>query len=312
MSHALLRTILFLGLLLTLLGGCSRQEEASSPVLLRVDGRELTLEQFRKEFSRSQPPEQKLSEEERKEMERAFLAQVIDRELALSEADRLGITITPEELEAAINETRNEYPQGTFESVLLERSTTLKEWSEGLKRNLLMEKIVAQTVYSRVSVSEEEIKAYFEQNLAEYDRPDQVRARQIVVASEEEGQKVLGLLRQGEPFAEVAQQYSMSPDAEDGGDLGFFARGEMPAEFDAVVFKLTPGRLSDLIKSEYGYHVFLVEEKRKAHQLTLDEAREDIRQHLIHNKEASSYHQWLQDLRTQAVLEVDWNQLDAQ
>lgn len=312
MSHALMRTTLLLGLLLTLLvslGACSRQEEASSPVLLRVDGRELTLEQFRKEFSRSQPPEQKLSEEERKEMERAFLAQMIDRELALAEADRLGITIRPDELQAAINETRSEYPQGTFETALLERGTNLTEWSEGLRRNLLMEKIVAETVYSRVSVSDEEIQAYFEQNLAEYDRPDQVRARQIVVASEEEGQKVLGLLRQGEPFAEVAKQYSMSPDSEDGGDLGFFARGEMPAEFDAVVFKLTPGRLSDLIKSEYGYHVFLVEEKRKAHQLTLEEAREDIRQQLTHSKEASAYHQWLQDLRINASIEMNWELL---
>lgn len=95
MVHAPHRYILLFGLLLTLLTACTPQEETSSPVLLRVDGREVTLEQFRKEFSQAQPPEQKLSEEERKEMERAFLAQLIDRELALAEADRLGIVITP-------------------------------------------------------------------------------------------------------------------------------------------------------------------------------------------------------------------------
>lgn len=310
MLHAPLRTILFISLLLTLLTACSRQEEeAKSPVLLRVDGRELTLEQFRKEFSRSQPPDQKLSEEERKEMERAFLAQMIDRELALSEADRLGITITQEELSRAIAETRAEYPQGTFETALRDRGTNLKEWSEVLQRNLLMEKIIAQAVYAKVSVSEEEITIYFERNKAEFDRPDQVRARQIVVSSEEEGQKVLGLLRQGEPFADVARQHSMSPDAEEGGDLGFFARGEMPAEFDAVVFKLTPGRLSDLVKSEYGYHVFQVEEKRKARRLTLDEAREDIRQKLTKVKEGEAHHQWLQDLRIRASIEMNWELL---
>ena len=310
MIHAPLRYILFFSLLLTLLTACSRQEEEkTSPILLRVDGRELSLEQFRQEFSRSQPPGQKLSEDERKEMERAFLAQVIDRELALSEADRLGIDITPAELEAAITETSSEYPQGTFETALRERGTNLKEWSEDLYRNLLMEKIIVEAVYSRVSVSDDEIRAYFEQNQAEFDRPDQVRARQIVVASEEEGQKVLGLLRQGEPFAEVAQQFSMSPDAEEGGDLGFFARNEMPAEFDAVVFKLTPGRLSDLVKSEYGYHVFLVEERRKSHRLSLDEARDDIRQHLTNVKEASAYLQWLQELRIRASIEMNWELL---
>ena len=82
MIHAPLRYILTLCILVTLLTACSRQDEASSPILLRVDGRELSLEQFRNEFTRAQPPGQKLSEEERKEMERAFLAQVIDRELA--------------------------------------------------------------------------------------------------------------------------------------------------------------------------------------------------------------------------------------
>ncbi len=309
MIHAPLRYILSLCLLLSLLTACSRQEEVTSPTLLRVDGRELSLEQFRQEFSRSQPPGQKLSEEERQEMERAFLAQVIDRELALSEADRLGIDISPAELELAIHETSSEYPAGTFENALRERGTNLKDWSEELRRNLLMEKIIAEAVYSRVSVSDDEISAYFAQNKVEFDRPDQVRARQIVVANEDEGQKVLGLLRQGEPFADVAGQFSMSPDAEQGGDLGFFARGEMPAEFDAVVFKLTPGLLSDLVKSEYGYHVFLVEERRKAHRLSLDEASDDIRQHLTNVKEASAYLQWLQDLRIRASIEMSWELL---
>ena len=309
MIHTSLRYILPLCLLLTLLTSCNRQEEVASPILLRVDGRELSLEQFRQEFSRAQPPGQKLSEEERKEMERAFLAQVIDRELALSEADRHNISISPAELDAAIAETSREYPQGTFETALRERDTNLKDWSEELRRNLLMEKIIAEAVYSRVSVSDDEIRASYEQNKAEFDRPDQVRARQIVVASEEEGQKVLGLLRQGEQFADVAREYSMSPDAEEGGDLGFFARNEMPAEFDAVVFKLTPGRLSDLVKSEYGYHVFLVEEKRKAHQLTLDEAQDDIRQHLTNVKEASAYQKWLQELRIRASIEMNWELL---
>ena len=83
----------------------------------------------------------------------------------------------------------------------------------------------------------------------------------------------------------------------------------MPAEFDAVVFKLTPGRLSDLVKSEYGYHVFLVEERRKSHRLSLDEARDDIRQHLTNVKEASAYLQWLQELRIRASIEMNWELL---
>lgn len=301
--------VLLVSLCLLLCGACQMQNESESPVLLRVDGREVTLEQFKQRFRKSLPQGQKLSEEERKEMERSFLVQVIDRELSLAQADRMGLKVDPAEHEKAIEETRKEYPAGTFETMLRERGTSLREWSTELKEDLLMEKVVQQSVYSRLEVTEEEIANYYKENIGEFNRPDQVRARQIVVATEEEGQKVLGLLRQGESFATVAREYSLSPDKDDGGNLGFFARGEMPPEFENAVFNLAVGRLSDLVKSEYGYHVFLVEEKRKAAQLSLDEVRSEIRDKLLSTKKEKAYQDWLRELRSQANIEMDWSLL---
>jgi peptidyl-prolyl cis-trans isomerase C len=130
------------------------------------------------------------------------------------------------------------------------------------------------------------------------------------VANEAEGQELLGLLRQGRPFAEVAAEYSLSPDAEQGGDLGFFARGEMPPEFDDVVFDLPVNRLSDLVKSEYGYHIFLVEEKRKAARLKKREVSDEIRAILESQKKEVVYLDWLQEMRARAVINVDWTQLE--
>ena len=137
-----------------------------------------------------------------------------------------------------------------------------------------------------------------------------IRDRQIVVAEEAVGHKVLGLLRQGEDFADVAAEYSLSPDAEQGGDLGFFGRGRMPAEFDEAVFDLPVGRLSDLVKSEYGYHIFLVEEKRSAARLSQNDAQDEIRRIIETRKQEEAYQGWLQDLRSRAAIEVDWNQLE--
>lgn len=303
-------TKLFMLLLLPLLLiGCRSQEPTASPVLLRVDNRALTLEQFRQEFEKSLPSGQKLSSEERKEFERAFLAQIIDRELALAEADRLGIRLKPEELEKAVTIIRREYPQGEFEVMLSERNLTLADWRRDLQTSLLMEKIIQQAVYAGIEVDPAEIEEFYKKNKDDFDRPSQVRARQIVVSSEEEGKQVLELLRQGEAFAEVARKHSLSPDAEQGGDLGFFARGEMPEEFDKTVFSLPVGRISDLIKSEYGFHVFLVEEKRKAHRLNLDEARDEIHRLLRSEKEKSAYQQWLRDLRSRASIEINWTLL---
>ena len=108
--------------------------------------------------------------------------------------------------------------------MLKERGITLEDWRLELEQGLLMEKVVRQMVYSQVRVEDSEIEAYYQEHREEFDRPAQVRARQIVLGSREEGERVLGLLRQGEPFAEVARQNSLSPDAEQGGDLGFFAR----------------------------------------------------------------------------------------
>lgn len=173
-----------------------------------------------------------------------------------------------------------------------------------------MEKLLEQAVYSMVSVSDEEVSAYFKANRDQFDRPEQVRARQIVVADEAEGQEVLGILRQERPFAEVAAEYSLSPDAKQGGDLGFFSRGEMPPEFDAIVFDLPVKRLSDLVKSEYGYHIFLVEEKRKAKRLNKKEASDEIRAILEGRKKEEVYLAWLQDMRARAVISVDWAQLE--
>lgn len=173
-----------------------------------------------------------------------------------------------------------------------------------------MEKLLEQTVYSRILVTDEEVAAYFKANRDQFDRPSQVRARQIVVAEEDEGQEVLGLLRQGQPFAEVAAQFSLSPDALQGGDLGFFGRGEMPPEFDEIVFDLPVNRLSDLVKSEYGYHIFLVEEKRKAARLSKKEATAEILSILEGRKKEEVYLEWLQDMRARAVITVDWAQLE--
>lgn len=173
-----------------------------------------------------------------------------------------------------------------------------------------MEKLLEQAVFSAVSVTDMEVAAYFAANRDQFDRPAQVRARQIVVADEAEGLEILGMLRQGQPFADIAAEYSLSPDALQGGDLGFFGRGEMPPEFDAIVFDLPVKRLSDLVKSEYGYHIFLVEEKRKATRLSKKDAAEEIRSILEGRKREEVYLGWLQEMRARAVIAVDWAQLE--
>ncbi|MFA5515824.1 MAG: peptidylprolyl isomerase [Desulfuromonadales bacterium] len=300
--------IFLIFLLFATLAACQKKPEPS-PVLLRVDERAITLEEFQHLFAKSLPAEQKLSPEEKSHLERSYLVQLVDRELAIAEAGRLGIAVAPEEVEAALREHRSDYPGDAFEEMLSERGITLADWRRELEEGLRMEKVVRQTVYPGITVREEEIEQFFTENRKEFDRPLQVRARQIVVASEEEGLRILGLLRQGQSFVELARQHSLSPDSDEGGDLGFFARGEMPAEFEAAVFNLPVGRISELVKSEYGHHIFLVEKRREAVRLKLGQVREEIRAGLQAEKEENAYQQWLQNLRGKATIDIDWSLL---
>lgn len=302
---------LFVLFLLSVSAGCNSEPivEKVTP-LIRINDQEISKAEFLAAFEKSLQKDQPLSGIEREELQRSFLVQLIDRELIHGEARRLNISITEAELESALQSYRQDYPGSSFEAMLQERGLTLKFWREELKESLIMEKLLDQAVYSRVAITDLEVAAYFKDNHDQFDRPTQVRARQIVVAEEAEGQKVLDLLRQGQPFADVAAEYSLSPDAQQGGDLGFFGRGEMPPEFDEIVFDLPVGRLSKLVKSEYGYHIFMVEEKRKAARLSKQEATEEIMSILDARKKEEVYLGWLQEMRARAVIAVDWSQLE--
>jgi len=272
--------------LLLVLAGCEDKSTVHPPVLFKVDNRMVTLEQFQKAFRNSLPAGKNFTAEEIDDLQRAYLVQAIDRELILAEA-------------------RRDYEGEEFNKRLEERGLTLDEWRRELRDGLLMEKVVRLAAYPRAVVSDADVLAEFENNQAEYDRPEQVRARQILVETEAEGDRLLGLLRSGEPFAEVARKYSLSPDSEEGGDLGFFAKGEMPQEFDDTVFSLPVGRISDLVKSPYGFHIFLVEEKRQAKSLSLQEASGEIRTRLLRRAEEEVYQQWLQELRARAAININ-------
>lgn len=293
-----------------LLGGCDKEPAAQAQPLLKINERQISKAEFESAFTRTLKPGQALSSGERQDLERAFLTQLIDRELTLAEARRRGIVIPPAELTAALDEHRRDYPEGGFEVMLRERGLSLAEWQAELLESLLLGRLAEQVVGERGRVGEMEIDAYYAAHRSDFDRPAQVRARQIVVADQAAGERVLAQLRKGEPFNEVAKRVSLSPDAAQGGDLGFFGRDEMPPEFEAV-FDLPMGKVSPLVKSDYGHHLFLVEEKRPAARLSREDAAREIRALLEAERRETVYQMWLQELRGKAAVEVDWRQLEA-
>ena len=161
-----------------------------------------------------------------------------------------------------------------------------------------------------------EIDEKYDEELADYtrrhrgekeERAEEIRASQILVRTREEASKARARIKGGEDFAAVAEEVSLSPDGERGGDLGYFSRGQMPQEFDAVVFNLKTGRLSRVIETTYGYHLFLVTDRREAHQKSDEEVEEEIRRILLAEKGERAFRSWVASLRESAQIRYNDN-----
>ncbi len=151
------------------------------------------------------------------------------------------------------------------------------------------------------AVTDEEIKARYDKDIAGYTAPEEVHARHILVKTEDEANKVLADLAAGGDFAAIAKERSLDPGSKDnGGDLGFFAKGQMVPEFEAVAFTLAPGEMSKTpVKTQFGYHIIKVEEKRTQPVPTLDDVRDQVVQMVQRDK----YQDALKKMRASATIE---------
>jgi peptidyl-prolyl cis-trans isomerase C len=304
---------LLLGLLFF---GCSKKEEAKQPppppaiapevqILATVNGDPITLGEFLERFARAGLKPEKEAELQVKE---EFLNRLIERKMMLREAQRRRIKVSLPEINKRVETVRTEQGKDVKEA-LGGLGIDYEKWQSDVWEDMMIEKLIARDVVRNLRVPSSEVRRYYQENPQEFQRPEQVRVRQIVVATEEEAQKVLDkLLNEKADFAALARQRSTAPEAEAGGDLGFFAMGEMPGEFN-VVFGLPRGGISSVVKSPYGYHIFKLEEKRKAGKLGLEEASKEIVEKLSRQKQDVRYKQWLTELRGRTKFVVNYQGL---
>ncbi len=264
-----LKTLLSKGIILALLVslfGCQQHEQQPLPELplLTVGSRQLTLPQFKQALQDTYPDIAVLSTEEQGQLQEQLLKQLVDRELILSEASRLDVRLTPDEVDAAMAEVRGNYSEAEFSNVLEQMATSPESWLAAFKLRLLTAKVSDAAIAQEVIVSDKEMENYYRANREEFRRPVEIRARQMLFKTRNEANKVIELLNSGGNFADLAKQYSQSPDREQGGSLGYFSAGTLPAEFDRVLFKMQVRQVSELIESPYGFHLFFVNSKRSA------------------------------------------------
>lgn len=239
---------------------------------------------------------------QRDEIVRIVLDQMIDQRLILQEARRQNALATDAQVDQAVDEIKANFPsEAEFAFALDQRELTLNDLRERLRTTLTVQNLQAKV--STAVVTEEEIRKSFQANRAEYDRPAQVRVRHILVESEAEARLALARLGRGEKFEELAAQLSKDPGSKDqGGDLGFVARGQLVPEFEEAAFALRPGQVSAPVKTQFGYHIIQLLEHKAAQPSTLDQVREQIRRQLLTQKQEADFTAWLKQIRQQAKI----------
>ncbi|TAM59257.1 peptidylprolyl isomerase [bacterium] len=230
-----------------------------------------------------------------------MLGQLIQTALLDQYAKQKGITATDAETQKKIDEIKSRYPAGQFDALLKQQGLTMDDVKQIVTQQVLLEKAVAPQVH----VADGDVKAFFDKNHASYDRPEQVRARHILVPDLKTAQVVEQKLKQGQKFEDLAKEYSTDPGSKDkGGELGWFGKGQMVPAFQDAAFSLPIGQTSQPVKSPFGFHVIQVEERRPAQKATLANTSDLIKQQLTQQQEAQLVPPFLSSLRTGAKIEI--------
>ncbi|MGE5200007.1 MAG: SurA N-terminal domain-containing protein [Rhodospirillaceae bacterium] len=312
-------------------GGCQSKPAAppvSPDAWAVVNGREIKREDVEKSYRRNLQAPAPASEEAAAAAKLEILDRLIVQDLLLAKAQELKIELPDAELDAAYAEARKGIPDETFTQELAGRNLTAADMREGLRRDLLVQKLFDREVGSKVTVTDQEITAFFEANRAQFNRAeDAYRIAQIVItpvrdarvanrtgsdaATPQEAaakvRMVMERLSGGASFAEVAADYSEDPEtAPRGGDLGFVplsALQQAPPELRDAVLKGTPGT-ARVVSANGAHTVVLVVGKDTAGQkdLSMPEVKAAITQGLRDQREQLLRAAFLSAIRNDAVV----------
>jgi peptidyl-prolyl cis-trans isomerase C len=165
------------------------------------------------------------------------------------------------------------------------------------RSRLLMDNLLA--VEGKAATTDENMKKVYEDAAKQITGEQEVHARHILVETEDQAKKIAEDLKKGGDFAEIAKKESKDPGAADGGDLGFFTKDQMVPEFSAVAFALEPGKVSDPVKTQFGWHVIKVEEKRTRKAPDFEQVKPQIETYVVRKAQAD----YVAKLRTAAKVE---------
>lgn len=254
-----------------------------------------------------------VKEEDMTELRKDILEELISAELLYQESQRARLGNLDKEINEQFDNIKKTFgSDDEFNKVLKDRGVTAKELKEDIKRGTYIKRFLEEKVYAGINITEEEKEAEYEKNKDRLNVPEHVRASHILVrvapdANEEDKKaardKIENLRKTilaGEDFAEIAKENSEDGAAPNGGDLGYFKKGDMVKPFEDAAFNLETGKVSDIVETQFGYHLMKVTDKKPAHKLTYAEVERDLETFLMNKHQREKVVEYIEELRKKA------------
>ncbi|NQT22172.1 MAG: peptidylprolyl isomerase [Candidatus Omnitrophica bacterium] len=250
-----------------------------------------------------------------KRMEDAFkglLEQLVNDKLIVSEAKRRGIRVPKEEVEAELDNIKERFKtEQEFYLVLDKQGISINELEDNYKNAIIAKKLIDLEIGPKIQVTPIEIIRYFKNHMDEFAVPEVAKVRSILIrvkdgrGSEEAltlTEDIILQLKSGDGFDEIAKVYSEDSRASSGGDMGYVKKGEMMKKIDDVLFALDIGEYSEVIRTDIGFHIFFVEDKRPPQNKTFDEVKSRIEEIIFNQKIQKKLKEYIEKLRAKAFI----------
>jgi parvulin-like peptidyl-prolyl isomerase len=249
------------------------------------------------------------------ELVKKAMEQAVGAKLLVDEAAKFDFPVTDEEVDGEVERIVERVGgEEAFRNALARQNTSEDAFREQLKRGRRVDKLVEKVTEGAIEPTEAEIEAHFREHQDEYAPGERVLAQHILVTpdgdtqtSKDEAHAKIAAIRErvtgGASFADEAAAHSMCPSGKEGGSLGWFGRGMMVPEFDQAVFSMSVGAVSDIIETQFGYHIIFKTDQEAAGEADFDQVRDKIRDFLRHARRGEATAAYVEELKAKATIE---------
>jgi peptidyl-prolyl cis-trans isomerase C len=253
---------------------------------------------------------------ELEQLREQILENLIARELLLQECRKMEIKADQNEVDEQLGQLKGRFSsEAEFKSALSEMDITEETLRTQIERDMSIRRLLDKQVVEKIVVSAAETKTYYDNNPDAFKVPEKVRASHILIkvdAQADEAEKakarkeiesIQRKLQKGEDFAALAKEFSEGPSGPEGGDLGYFGRGQMVKPFEDAAFSLKNGEISDRVETRFGYHLIKVTDRQTESTMAYKEIQEKLGNYLKQEKIKTEVQSYIENLKKSAKIE---------